>query len=103
MTVTGALDKRVIQKVVRQHLGELRACYERELNVDKNLEGEVEIQWIISPQGSVQKVIVADSTLNNRTVENCTTKAIQHWRFPAPLDGGLVLVEYPFSFEVGIR
>ena len=76
--VSGSLDKRIIQKVVRQHHGELRACYERE----------------------VAKVNLKSSTMKNKNVEKCVTDSIKFWRFPQPRGGGAVQVEYPFDFQV---
>ncbi len=97
--VTGSLDRRLIQKVIRQHSGELRACYERELNRTKDISGRVVVQWTINPKGEVKKVSIVESTLNNKNVEQCITNSIRHWRFPAPKDGGEVDVKFPFTFS----
>ena len=99
-TVNGSIDKRIIQKVVRQHSGELRSCYERELAKTKDLAGRVQMMWIISPQGVVTKALVKESTIKNKTVEDCIKNSILHWRFPVPKGGGLVSIEYPFVFEM---
>ncbi|MBQ9395274.1 MAG: hypothetical protein IJU23_07125, partial [Proteobacteria bacterium] len=37
--VTGWLDKRMVQKVVRLHENEIRHCYETALQKDKTLQG----------------------------------------------------------------
>ena len=98
--VTGSLDKRIIQKVVRQHAGELRACYEKELAKVKGLNGRVVVVWIISPQGAVTKALVKESTIKNKAVEDCVINSIKFWRFPVPKGGGMVQIEYPFVFEL---
>ena len=98
--VTGSLDKRIIQKVVRQHSGELRACYEKELAKVKGLNGRVVVVWIISPQGVVSKALVKESTIKNKAVEDCVVNSIKFWRFPVPKGGGMVQIEYPFVFEL---
>ncbi len=98
--VTGSLDKRIIQKVVRQHSGELRACYEKELNKIKGLNGRVVVVWLISPQGTVTKALVKESSIKNKNVENCVVNSVKFWRFPAPKGGGIVQIEYPFVFEL---
>lgn len=98
--VSGSLDKRIIQKVVRQHHGELRACYEREVAKIKGLNGVITVVWLISPQGAVTKVILKSSTMKNKNVEKCVTDSIKFWRFPQPRGGGAVQVEYPFDFQV---
>ena len=99
--VSGSLDKRVIQRIVRQHTGELRACYERELAKVKGLNGKVTMNWFVSADGSVTKVFVKETTMKNKNVENCMKNSIQHWRFPAPKGGGMCSVIYPFDFSAG--
>ncbi|MBQ9396709.1 MAG: AgmX/PglI C-terminal domain-containing protein [Proteobacteria bacterium] len=98
--VTGSLDKRIIQKVVRQHSGELRNCYEKELAKIKGLNGRVVAVWLISPQGSVSNAVVKESTIKNKNVENCVINSIKFWRFPSPKGGGAVKIEYPFVFDL---
>ena len=98
-TVNGGIDKRIIQKVVRQHVGEIRSCYEREFAKDSSLTGRVVMVWIVNPDGSVSKAMVKETTLRNKKVEECLKNSVLHWRFPAPKGGGLVQVEYPFVFE----
>lgn len=97
-TVTGSLDKRIIQKVVRQHANELRSCYERELAKVKGLNGRIVVMFIISSQGYVTTAIVKETTMKNKNVESCITNSIKFWRFPAPKGGGMAQVEYPFEF-----
>ena len=97
-SVTGSIDKRIIQKVVRQHSGELRACYERELNKNRNLYGKLIATWEITSQGATDKVTIKESELN-KDVDDCISNSIKHWRFPAPKGGGTAQVEFPFIFE----
>lgn len=99
--VSGALDKRVIQKVVRNHFGELRACYEKELSKVKGLNGKVQVTWLVSADGNVANAVVTDTTLKNKNVENCISNAIKRWRFPKPSGGAACKVIYPFVFESG--
>lgn len=99
--VSGALDKRVIQKVVRNHFGELRACYERELAKVKGLSGKVQVTWLVSADGNVANAVVTETTLKNKTVETCISNAIKRWRFPKPAGGAPCKVTYPFVLESG--
>lgn len=97
--VNGTIDKRIIQKIVRQHTGEIRSCYERELAKVKGLNGRIVAVWIIDMHGSVTKAGIKESTMNNSNVENCMVNFIKSWRFPIPKGGGMASVEYPFVFE----
>ncbi|MFH1438592.1 MAG: TonB family protein [Pseudomonadota bacterium] len=97
--VKGSLSKEVIRRVIRQHLNEIRFCYEQQLAVKPDLSGRVAIQFIISPTGAVQMSKVASSTLGNTTVEQCVAKAVRRWTFPSPEGGGVVIVTYPFVLQ----
>ena len=98
--VSGSMDKRTIQKIVRQHFGELRACYEREVAKVKGLTGKITVIWIIGANGSVTKSLVKESTMHNKNVEQCVVNSISHWRFPAIKGGSMASVEYPFEFSL---
>lgn len=94
--VRGSLSKEVIRRVIRRHINEVKFCYEQELNSRPDLEGRVEVRFIISPTGSVQTAMVQSSTLSNQRVESCITSSVQRWTFPSPDGGGIVIVTYPF-------
>ena len=98
--VTDGIDKRVIQKVLRSHFGELRACYENAFERDKNVSsGRVIVSWIINKAGTVPGVTIKETTLKNKRFEDCLVKAISRWRFPKPRGVDFVHVEYPLVFE----
>jgi outer membrane biosynthesis protein TonB len=97
--VKGSLSKEVIRRVIRQHLNEVRFCYEQQLAVKPDLNGRVAIQFIISPTGAVQMSKVASSTLGNSACEDCIAKAVRRWTFPSPEGGGVVIVTYPFVLQ----
>lgn len=96
--VKGAINKRIIQKIVRNHVPELTACFEAELVKKKDLSGKIKIKWVISPEGDVATALVKESTMKNKKVETCMINSIKKLRFPKPKDG-LVHVDYPFVFE----
>jgi TonB family protein len=95
----GGLSKEVIRRVVRRHHNEVKFCYEQALRARPDLEGRVTTRFMISPSGSVAASVVQSSTLGNGEAEQCITQAITRWSFPAPSDGGMVSVTYPFVFS----
>jgi TonB family protein len=97
--VKGSLSKEVIRRVIRQHINEIRFCYEQVLATKPDLGGRVGVQFIISPTGAVQMSKLANSTLGNATVEQCIVKAVRRWTFPSPEGGGVVIVTYPFVLQ----
>lgn len=96
---SGGLDKSVIAAIVREHLGQIKHCYERQLLVDPNIFGKVIANWTINGEGSVDTTGVKKSTMGNVTVENCVLSKIKTWKFPKPRGGGKVIVSYPFLFK----
>lgn len=97
--VTGSLSKEVIRRVVRQHINEIRFCYEQALAKNPSLAGKVIVQFIIDDQGNVISSKVKSTTLKDTTVEKCIVEALERWTFPSPEGGGTVKVTYPFSFS----
>ncbi len=95
----GGLSKEVIRRVVRRHHNEVKFCYEQALRERPDLEGRVTTRFMISPTGAVAASVVQSSTLGNGEAEQCITQAITRWSFPAPSDGGMVSVTYPFVFS----
>ena len=105
--VSGSLDKRPVQKVVRSHFGELAACYEKEFKRNKNVgNGSVTVSCLIDKTGAVSSITIATpmfqikTTLNNKRVEDCLVETISRWRFPEPRGGVSARVKYQFDFEL---
>ena len=95
----GALDREIIQRVVRQNRRQIRHCYEQQLQRNPDLSGTVTMEWVISPTGDVVNASVSESTLNSSEVEQCMSQRIRQWSFPEPDGGGVVRVNYPFNFS----
>ncbi|MBU8897419.1 hypothetical protein DRW03_29460 [Corallococcus sp. H22C18031201] len=98
-TVVGGLDKDVIAKVIRRHQGEIKYCYESELNKNPSLAGKVAVAFTIDPTGAVADASVSESTLGSTSAENCMLARIRRWKFPEPKGGGVVSVTYPWLFS----
>lgn len=96
LDVRGALDRKVIRRVVGQHLAQIKRCYERGLAANPALAGSAVVRFTIAGDGAVVASTVQQSTLGNATVEQCIAAAVRRWRFPAPSGGGIVDVSYPF-------
>jgi hypothetical protein len=95
----GSLPKSVIQDVIADHIGEIRACYEHSLGGWPDLAGRVAVKFIIQPDGSVHPAAVASTTLRHKPTECCITNTMRSWQFPPPNGGGIVVVTYPFVLE----
>jgi TonB family protein len=97
--VHGSLAKEVIRRTIQRHLSEVRFCYSKGLLKRPDLNGRVQVMFMITSTGAVQEARVIDSELNQADVEGCIAEAVRRWTFPAPDAGGYVTVRYPFVFE----
>ena len=92
-------DKEIIRRIIRQHIAQIRYCYEKELTRSPGLFGKVRVEFVISAKGGVQSTKVIQTTLKNSEVERCIQSKIRTWKFPEPKGGGIVIVKYPFIFK----
>jgi hypothetical protein len=95
-TVQGSLDKEIIRRIVRRHMGEVKYCYESELAKKPDLAGRVAIRFAIAATGTVMNATLDNSTIRNPTLEKCIVGTIRNWPFPAPMRGDIVTVTFPF-------
>jgi len=98
-TVSGALDRDIIRRIVRAHINEVRYCYNQGLARDPGLAGRVAVNFTIDGSGKVSAAVVGETTLKDAAVGACTSAAVQRWTFPKPKGGGTVEVAYPFVLE----
>lgn len=101
---TGGMDKNVIRQVVRSHIADVRTCYNTGLGKDPKLAGRVTINFVIGPNGTVDRSVVDSSELSGelgREVSACIAAVVEQWKFPSPRGGGNVIVTYPFHLNPG--
>lgn len=99
--VVGALDRAVIDEVIKRHMAQIRYCYQRQLQRTPNLGGKTVVKFAISGSGSVSHSSIKSSTLNSAAVESCVQKRFLRMDFPAPRGNGIVVVSYPLLFTPG--
>jgi TonB family protein len=95
--VDGELDPALVSKEVRARIGAVKACYERALKRNPNLNGKIKVRWTITAAGTVSGVDISDDSVGDSEVSSCIKQLVARWRFPAP-SGGSVEVEFPFVF-----
>ena len=101
MYVGPAMDRALIDKVIKQNMNRLRYCYQRELSKDPTLSGKSVVKFSIDKAGGVSSAAIKSSSMNSAAVESCMTKTFMSFNFPEPKGGGVVIVSYPFLFSPG--
>ena len=99
--ILGALDRSLIDEVIKRKMSQIRYCYQRELQKDPTLAGKVVIKFTISKDGSVSSASTKSSTVGSPAVNSCVVGRFYKMQFPEPKGGGIVIVSYPFIFSPG--
>ncbi len=79
---SGLLNKKQVERILRRHSMEIRYCYERELQREPNLRGQITLRALIDSRGRVSDVRILASNDRNETLQNCIRQRIGRWRFP---------------------
>jgi hypothetical protein len=95
----GRLNRAQIQRFVKAHEKEVRACYEGEVRADPTFQGGIDLSWEILPDGSVSAAMLSRSTLDNSGVEDCVLRQVRAWRFP-PSDSQTSVPSFPLRFPL---
>ncbi len=98
-------SKEGINDAIRERLSEIRECYQAWLELQPDLEGTVEVKFVISDVdgvGEVTRTETLDTTTTDHTLfEGCVLNVMSTLAFESPEDGGVVIVSYPFQFTAG--
>ena len=95
--VSGRIAPEIIQRVVRQHIARLRACYEEGLARNAGLAGRLAFRFVIGADGRVAQVDMDGAGLADARVNACLTRVFGSFEFPRP-EGGTITVTYPLVF-----
>ena len=95
----GGMDKEAIRRVIREHIREIRSCYERELQRSPDLYGKIVLEWDIEEAGRVSRVVAKSNALGNDNVANCIMSRLKTWKFPDPPKDQVGRVVFPFVFS----
>jgi len=91
------VDRAALSRYIRDRLGAIRGCYERELKRNPSLKGKVVVRFNITPAGRAGDIRIEENTLGSAEVAGCVQNLMRSWIFPfKPPDE--VPVQYPFLF-----
>jgi len=78
---SGSLDTKVIRGVLKGQLGAFRGCHERELASHPGLSGDIELNLVIAPAGTVTKSGTRGSSLSSPAIEKCVVAQGRRLKF----------------------
>ncbi len=81
--VTGDVTRDVtaVEGLARGRLGAINRCFAREFDAGRASEGEITVQFVILPDGTVQGARTLRSTVVSDAVRECIVDLIRRWRF----------------------
>ncbi len=86
-----------VELVFQKNKGAIFAIYNRALRKDPSLQGKVVLELTIDPDGTVSKVTIVSSELNDKKLERKLTLRIKKFKF-VKADVARVKVTYPIDF-----
>lgn len=99
----GVITKETVARRAQKHASKINECYMQVVRTGREIEGQVLTEVVIDQQtGTVQSAKVAKSTLDDSTVESCLLGIVRKLEFPIPGESGLVIVQVPFAFQLGV-
>lgn len=96
----GKLPKAVIDEKLKATGPAIQACYERGLKAKPDLRGDVDIDFVVAPDGKVAHASATEgeAALAHAPTVDCILAEIRKLTFPEPR-GGRVFINYPLHFE----
>ena len=93
----GALDRWMVDTMIKKSFSRIRYCFERELVTQPELLGELEVKLELSPDGTVIHSSISRSTLGSSTIEKCLVQQLNKVDFPNSLDHQRGVVRVPLA------
>lgn len=88
----------MLQGAVASHESQTRACYDKAVAANPDLEGKVTLRLRVDGKGKLLGAAVESSTLDSPSVERCIADAARDWHFPAVGSAAPVVLSYVFDF-----
>lgn len=101
---SGPADTRTaesINAVIQANREQVRACYDRALESNPDIVGDLVVSFVIDPSGKVKSAEIDwnESDIHVPELDACATAAIRSLTFPASSRGLESQVTYPFNLN----
>lgn len=94
----GHMDPRAVEAAMAPRRAELTGCYTERVGKRRWLGGHVIMRWEIAADGTVERVLLADSDLGAWPIEKCLLDIARSLSFGKPI-GGAAELTLPFDFS----
>ena len=96
---SGSINPSVIAKTLAQYVGSFQYCYNKALQGNPRLKGELKVRFTILISGITDKnsVSFAGPAARDTSLTSCINRVFSRIKFPSP-KGGEVTVNYPMNF-----
>lgn len=96
----GTLPKAVIDEKLKSAGPGIQACYENALKTKPELRGDVNVDFVVAPDGKIARAAASesDNALDDAATVDCILAEIRKLEFPTP-KGGRVFINYPLHLE----
>ncbi len=100
-TCVNCIDKRDVDRAVKVRMDKIRGCYQRALQRDPSLSGEIVVRFEVQGNGSIGSASIKRSSIANSGVESCVREQFLQMQFSRPAGNQSVQVTYPIVFSSG--
>lgn len=94
LQVSGDIDRELVRRVIRTHMGQIKGCYEKSLQANPSLQGKVTVTFTIEKDGTV-KTAKAEGVEDN--LDRCIEGRFKTLAFGKATSTATIV--YPFSFS----
>jgi hypothetical protein len=85
------------RKVLNEAQSSIRACYERALRNNNQLQGSISLEVRVGANGRVDNARIGGN-LKDAEVRKCIQNLAKGWSFPSPTGGNCAVVGAPYNF-----
>jgi hypothetical protein len=90
VSVKGPHERKDVERAARLAWGRIVGCYE---SIDRTAKGMVELELVVAGAGKVTEARPGRSTLKNRKLDACLTKAMRGLAMPKARAGSIARTE----------
>jgi hypothetical protein len=98
VTEKGHLEPAAVDAGIAPYRAALSSCYTRRVGKRPWLNGHLVLRWEVAADGSIERLLLAESDLGAWPVEKCVLEAVREARFGKPI-GGPAEVSLPLEFS----